>query len=97
QSSLLAPFTGLLAVRLQPPSRSRSDNLMGQNYYSEINLHITWHTKACAPLLIPKKGARTRVCRGPDPFVVLQTTSYLLHGSLFHFRSSLPRSNRTAR
>ena len=27
---------------------------MSRNYYSEINLHITWHTKASSPLLIPK-------------------------------------------
>ena len=27
---------------------------MSRNYYSEINLHITWHTKESAPLLVPK-------------------------------------------
>ena len=27
---------------------------MSRNYYSEINLHITWHTKESSPLLIPK-------------------------------------------
>lgn len=26
---------------------------MARNYYSEINLHITWHTKSSAPLLVP--------------------------------------------
>lgn len=26
---------------------------MSRNYYSEINLHITWHTKESSPLLIP--------------------------------------------
>ncbi|MEN6457851.1 MAG: IS200/IS605 family transposase [Thermoguttaceae bacterium] len=26
---------------------------MSHNYYSEINLHITWHTKASLPLLTP--------------------------------------------
>ena len=26
---------------------------MSQNFYSEINLHITWHTKESAPLLVP--------------------------------------------
>jgi hypothetical protein len=26
---------------------------MSRNYYAEINLHITWHTKDSAPLLIP--------------------------------------------
>jgi putative transposase len=27
---------------------------MARNYYAEINLHITWHVKASAPLLVPK-------------------------------------------
>ncbi|MFO0968740.1 MAG: IS200/IS605 family transposase [Gemmataceae bacterium] len=27
---------------------------MARNYYSEIHLHITWHTKESAPLLVPK-------------------------------------------
>jgi putative transposase len=27
---------------------------MSRNYYAEINLHVTWHTKDSAPLLIPK-------------------------------------------
>jgi putative transposase len=26
---------------------------MPHNYYSEINLHITWHTKDSLPLLTP--------------------------------------------
>jgi hypothetical protein len=26
---------------------------MSRNYYSEINLHITWHTINSRPLLIP--------------------------------------------
>ncbi len=30
---------------------------MARNYYAEINLHITWHTKASAPLLEPKVEA----------------------------------------
>jgi putative transposase len=30
---------------------------MSRNYYSEINLHITWHTKESQPLLIPKVEA----------------------------------------
>ena len=30
---------------------------MSRNYYAEINLHITWHTKESAPLLIPKVEA----------------------------------------
>jgi putative transposase len=27
---------------------------MSRNYYSEIHLHVTWHTKASAPLLVAK-------------------------------------------
>ena len=27
---------------------------MGRNYYSEINLHLTWHTKDSLPLLTPQ-------------------------------------------
>jgi putative transposase len=27
---------------------------VSRNYYSEINLHITWHTKASLPLLTPQ-------------------------------------------
>jgi putative transposase len=26
---------------------------MSRNYYSEINLHVTWHTKSSLPLLTP--------------------------------------------
>ena len=26
---------------------------MSRNYYAEINLHITWHTKESSPLLLP--------------------------------------------
>ena len=27
---------------------------MSRNYYAEINLHVTWHTKESSPLLVPK-------------------------------------------
>jgi putative transposase len=30
---------------------------MKRNFYSEINLHITWHTKESSPLLVPKVEA----------------------------------------
>jgi REP-associated tyrosine transposase len=30
---------------------------MSRNYYAEINLHLTWHTKDSSPLLIPKVEA----------------------------------------
>jgi putative transposase len=30
---------------------------MARNYYSEINLHIIWHTKESAPLLVPNVEA----------------------------------------
>src|ERR1700680_929735 len=48
---------------------------MGGNFYSEINLHITWHTKESAPLLIPKIQAevhhylRGRCINTPGVFV----------------------------
>jgi putative transposase len=32
---------------------------MGQNYYSEINLHITWHCKESAPMLTQQVEALT--------------------------------------
>jgi putative transposase len=30
---------------------------MSRNYYSEINLHLTWHTNGSTPLLVPKVEA----------------------------------------
>jgi REP element-mobilizing transposase RayT len=30
---------------------------VSRNFYSEINLHITWHTKESSPLLVPKVEA----------------------------------------
>jgi putative transposase len=30
---------------------------MSRNYYAEINLHVVWHTKASAPLLVPNVEA----------------------------------------
>ena len=27
---------------------------MSRNYYAEINLHVTWHTKESKPLLVPQ-------------------------------------------
>jgi len=35
---------------------------MSKNYYSESNLHITWHTKGSSPLL-----ARSRAACRPAP------------------------------
>ena len=35
---------------------------MSRNYYAEINLHVTWHTKESQPLLIPKVGAVVQHC-----------------------------------
>jgi len=48
---------------------------MARNYYSEINLHITWHVKESAPLLVPKVEAivhhylRGRCINTPGVFV----------------------------
>lgn len=38
---------------------------MSRNYYSEINLHIVWHTKNSLPLLTAKgsENARKRAWR----------------------------------
>ena len=33
---------------------------MARNYYSEIHLHVTWHTKESAPLLVPAVEAIIR-------------------------------------
>src|SRR5258707_15748874 len=50
----------------QPPSGGFSlfgfshfcgDPPMSRNYYAEITLHLTWHTKDSSPLLIPKVEA----------------------------------------
>jgi len=35
---------------------------MANNYYSEINLHLTWHTKLSRPLLRPDVEAMTFGC-----------------------------------
>jgi putative transposase len=35
---------------------------MSNNYYSEINLHLTWHTKLSRPLLTPEIEATTFGC-----------------------------------
>jgi putative transposase len=48
---------------------------MGRNFYAEINLHITWHTKDSAPLLIPQVEAvvhhylRGRCMNTPGVFI----------------------------
>jgi putative transposase len=48
---------------------------MSRNYYSEINLHVTWHVKDSAPLLVPKVEAvvhhylRGRCINTPGVFI----------------------------
>ena len=48
---------------------------MARNYYSEINLHLTWHTKDSAPLLTPQVEAvvhhyvRGRCINTPGVFI----------------------------
>ncbi len=48
---------------------------MGQNYYSEINLHIVWHTKDSLPLLSPNvevlihRELRQRIVNWPGAFI----------------------------
>ncbi|MFH1755723.1 MAG: IS200/IS605 family transposase [Candidatus Latescibacterota bacterium] len=58
------PFMGLLGLRS-----------MGHNYYSEINLHLTWHTKESLPLLTPQvqevayRYVRQKIINTPGAFV----------------------------
>jgi putative transposase len=48
---------------------------MSRNYYSEINLHLVWHTKNSSPLLVPKvesvahRELRKRIVETPGAFV----------------------------
>jgi argininosuccinate lyase len=35
---------------------------MPRNYYSEINLHIVWHTKTSSPLLTPTVEPDAHCC-----------------------------------
>jgi REP element-mobilizing transposase RayT len=48
---------------------------MGHNYYSEINLHLTWHAKGSLPLLTPPmqefafRYLRQRIIGSPGAFV----------------------------
>jgi putative transposase len=35
------------------------ESVMSRNYYSEIHLHIVWHTKESSPLLVPHVEAET--------------------------------------
>lgn len=48
---------------------------MSRNYYSEINLHLTWHTKDSLPLLTPQvrdvvyRYVRQRIVDTPGMFV----------------------------
>jgi REP element-mobilizing transposase RayT len=52
-----ARFTGLLAAWLQPLSYCTGEVAMSHNFYSEINLHLVWHTKVSMPLLTPQVAA----------------------------------------
>jgi putative transposase len=48
---------------------------MSRNYYSEINLHLVWHTKASSPLLTPivapiaHRCLRKRIIDTPGAYV----------------------------
>jgi REP-associated tyrosine transposase len=48
---------------------------MSRNYYSEINLHLVWHTKNSLPLLTPQieplaqRFLRARIVQAPGAFV----------------------------
>jgi putative transposase len=64
--ALSGPLTGLL---------SKQVTAMSKNYYSEINLHITWHTKDSLPLLNPRveplahRSLKQRIVNTPGAFV----------------------------
>lgn len=66
------PFTGLIVVWLQPLD---SGATMSRNYYSEIHLHITWHTKESAPLLtasvenVMRHAVRGKCINSPGVFI----------------------------
>jgi putative transposase len=49
---------------------------VSRNYYSEINLHIIWHTKTSAPLLTPRLEARAHQALGER---VRATPGVVLH------------------
>ncbi len=48
---------------------------MSRNYYSEINLHLTWHTKDSLPLLTPRveplahRSLKQKIVNSPGVFV----------------------------
>jgi putative transposase len=48
---------------------------MGRNCYSEINLHLTWHTKSSLPLLTPQveslahRYVKQKIVNSPGAFV----------------------------
>src|SRR5436309_1464873 len=44
----LRGFPAIMASAFEP-----MEPIMARNYYSEINLHIVWHTKESSPLLSP--------------------------------------------
>ena len=44
---------GLYALRLTATPPLPMASAMSRNYYSEIHLHIVWHTKNSLPLLTP--------------------------------------------
>jgi putative transposase len=48
---------------------------MSHNYYSEINLHVTWHTKESLPLLTPQvrdvayRCLRQKIVNSPGAYI----------------------------
>ncbi|HMF16092.1 MAG TPA: hypothetical protein VKE98_02745 [Gemmataceae bacterium] len=77
---------------------------MWRNYYSEINLHMTWHVKESAPLLVPKIEAilhhylRGRCINTPGAFMHeiggIETHVHLCVSGTCPFHS-LPKSKST--
>ncbi len=56
-------------------SQSQSEIAVSRNYYSEIHLHMVWHTKLSQPLLTPQvepvahKCIRQKIINWPGAFV----------------------------
>jgi putative transposase len=72
-----AKIIPIVAFYCQARSRASfvSTTSMSRNYYSEINLHLTWHCKDSAPLLTPSveplahREIRHKIINTPGVFV----------------------------
>jgi REP element-mobilizing transposase RayT len=58
----LRPFTGVFGSPALAPLPRRARDIMSRNYYSEIHLHLTWHTKDSLPLLVESIEPLAHAC-----------------------------------